>query len=68
LTIGDGAVLGAQAAAANSIEAGAQVLGYPAMDRKLWTRVIAASKRLPELIKAVRRIEKKLGIERERED
>lgn len=63
LTIGDRAVLGAQAAAANSIDAGAQVLGYPAMDRKLWTRVIAASKRLPELIKAVRRIERRLGIE-----
>jgi UDP-3-O-[3-hydroxymyristoyl] glucosamine N-acyltransferase len=65
LTIGDRAVLGAQAAAANSIEAGAQVLGYPAMDRKLWTRVIVASKRLPELIKAVRRLERRLGIESE---
>lgn len=68
LTIGDGAVLGAQAAAANSIEAGAQVLGYPAMERRLWTRVIVASKRLPELIQRVRRIERKLGVANERED
>ena len=61
MTIGDRAILGAQAAAANDIEGGAQVLGYPAMERRLWTRVIAASKRLPELIQRVRRLEKKLG-------
>jgi UDP-3-O-[3-hydroxymyristoyl] glucosamine N-acyltransferase len=65
LTIGDRAVLGAQAAAANDIAPGEQVLGYPAMERRLWTRVIVASKKLPELIKRVRRIEKSLGIERE---
>jgi UDP-3-O-[3-hydroxymyristoyl] glucosamine N-acyltransferase len=65
LTIGDRAVLGAQAAAANDIAPGEQVLGYPAMERRLWTRVIVASKRLPELIKRVRRIEKRLGMERE---
>ena len=65
LTIGDRAVLGAQAAAANDIPAGQQVLGYPAMERRLWTRVIVASKRLPELIKRVRRIERRLGMESE---
>jgi UDP-3-O-[3-hydroxymyristoyl] glucosamine N-acyltransferase len=68
LTIGDGAIVGAQAAAASDVEAGAQVLGYPAMERRLWTRVIAASKRLPELIQRVRRIERKLGVASERED
>jgi hypothetical protein len=35
------------------------------MERRLWTRVIVASKRLPELIKRVRRIERRLGMESE---
>jgi UDP-3-O-[3-hydroxymyristoyl] glucosamine N-acyltransferase len=65
LTIGDGAIVGAQASAASDIAPGAQVLGYPAMERRLWTRVIAASKRLPELVKRVARLERKLGVESE---
>ena len=68
LTIGDRAVLGAQAAAASDIEAGMQVLGYPAIERRLWNKVIVASKRLPELIQRVRRIERKLGTAPESEE
>jgi len=65
LTIGEGAIVGAQTAAASDIAPGAQVLGIPAMERRLWTRVVAASKRLPGLLQRVRRIERKLGVESE---
>src|SRR5262249_26308420 len=65
LTIGDGAIVGAQSSAASDVAPGAQVLGYPAIERRLWTRVIAASKRLPELVKRVARLERKLGVESE---
>jgi UDP-3-O-[3-hydroxymyristoyl] glucosamine N-acyltransferase len=64
LTIGDGAMVGAQTAAAGDVAPGAQVLGIPAIERRLWGKVAAAWKRLPDLFHRVRRIEKKLGIER----
>ncbi|HTO71573.1 MAG TPA: UDP-3-O-(3-hydroxymyristoyl)glucosamine N-acyltransferase [Myxococcota bacterium] len=65
LVIGDRALVGAQTAAANDVAPGAQVLGVPAIDRKLWAKVVAAWNRLPELIKRVRRIEKQLGLGKE---
>jgi UDP-3-O-[3-hydroxymyristoyl] glucosamine N-acyltransferase len=65
LTIGDFAMVGAMAAPSSDIAPGAQVLGVPAVDRRLWGKVVAAKKRLPELIHRVRRIEKKLGLDGE---
>jgi UDP-3-O-[3-hydroxymyristoyl] glucosamine N-acyltransferase len=53
------------AAPSSDIAPGAQVLGVPAVDRRLWGKVVAAKKRLPELIHRVRRIEKKLGLDGE---
>lgn len=62
LVIGDRALVGAQTAAANDVAPGAQVLGVPAIERRLWGRVVAAWKRLPELLVRVRRIERHLGL------
>jgi len=61
LTIGDGAQIAAQSGVPNSVDAGATVGGYPAMEMSLWRRVSAASHRLPELFKRVRRLERRLG-------
>ena len=61
--VGDGALVGGRGAAAQDVEPGAQVLGYPAMDRRLFGRVAAAWKRLPELLRRVKRIEQHLGLE-----
>ena len=51
LTIGDGAMVGAQTAAAGDVAPGAQVLGIPAIDRRLWAqgrrRVEAAARPVP---------------------
>ncbi len=65
LTIGDLAMVGAMAAPSGDIKPGAQVLGVPAVDRRLWGKVVAAKKRLPELLHRVRRIEKRLGLDGE---
>ncbi|MEO8603214.1 MAG: UDP-3-O-(3-hydroxymyristoyl)glucosamine N-acyltransferase [bacterium] len=60
LTIGDGAQIAAQSGLANSVAAGATVGGYPAMEMALWRRVVAATARLPELLRRVRRLERRL--------
>lgn len=63
LTIGDGAQIAAQSGVPNSVEPGAIVGGYPAMEMGLWRRVVAATARLPELFKRVRRLERRLGVD-----
>jgi UDP-3-O-[3-hydroxymyristoyl] glucosamine N-acyltransferase len=65
LTIGDLSLVGAMSAPSGDIAPGSQVLGVPAVERRLWGKVVAAKKRLPELLHRVRRIEKRLGIDGE---
>lgn len=63
LTIGDGAQVTAQGGVANSVPAGATFGGYPAVEIGLWRRTMAATWRLPDLIRRVRRLERRLGVE-----
>ncbi|HSQ01347.1 MAG TPA: UDP-3-O-(3-hydroxymyristoyl)glucosamine N-acyltransferase [Candidatus Dormibacteraeota bacterium] len=63
LTIGDGAQVAAQSGVANSVAPGATVGGYPAVEIGVWRRAVAASARLPELFRRVRRLERRLGAE-----
>jgi UDP-3-O-[3-hydroxymyristoyl] glucosamine N-acyltransferase len=60
LTIGDGAKLMAQAGITNDVEPGAVLGGSPARPRGNWLREEAALARLPELVKRVRELEKRL--------
>jgi UDP-3-O-[3-hydroxymyristoyl] glucosamine N-acyltransferase len=53
LTIGDGVKATAQTGIPNSIEAGAFVSGYPAIDNRDWLKSSAVFRRLPELKKQV---------------
>lgn len=62
LTIGDGVQVAAQSGVPNSVPAGKTVGGYPAMDVGLWRRTSAAILRLPELLRRVRRLERRLGV------
>ncbi|MCC6767229.1 MAG: UDP-3-O-(3-hydroxymyristoyl)glucosamine N-acyltransferase [Deltaproteobacteria bacterium] len=64
LTIGDGVLVAAQSGVPNSVPAGKTVGGYPAMEVGLWRRTSAAILRLPELVRRVRRLERRLGPER----
>jgi len=55
LEIGDGATITAQSGVPSDISAGALYSGTPAMENKLWLKVIAALKNLPEMQKTLRR-------------
>jgi len=60
LTIHDNAVVYAQSGIGGDVEAGAVVSGSPAFDAATWRRAITAFPKLPELLKAVRQLEKRL--------
>ncbi len=63
IEIGDGAMVGAQAGVSKSIPAGGHFTGYPARALMENKRIEASMTRLPELLKRVRELEKKLNIE-----
>lgn len=61
IVIGDGVRVGAKSGVPNSIPPGKTVFGSPAREIMEAKRIQAALTRLPDLLKRVRRIEKKLG-------
>lgn len=63
MTVGDGVQVAGQSGLTNSVPDGATVGGYPAVEIGLWRRTMAATWRLPELIRRVRRLERRLGVE-----
>ena len=62
-TIGDGAQVVAQSGVPSSVAPGAVVGGYPAVEVSVWRRTSAALLRLPGLLRRVRRLERRLGVE-----
>jgi UDP-3-O-[3-hydroxymyristoyl] glucosamine N-acyltransferase len=63
LQIGDGVQVAAQSGVPNSVPAGRVVGGYPAVEVGIWRRTSAALLRLPELLRRVRRLERRIGVE-----
>lgn len=61
LTIHDGAVVYAQSGIGGDIPAGGVVSGSPAFDAAEWRRAVTAFPRLPEILKTVRRLEKRVA-------
>ncbi len=61
LRIGSGAFLAANTAVHHDVPEGARLYGAPAMEERGWHRTVAALKRLPELLKRVRRLERALN-------
>jgi len=61
LAVGDGARLGAQAGVVGDVPAGETYTGYPAVPHFAWLRSSAALLKLPELLKQVRQLEKKVA-------
>ena len=61
LKIGDGVQIGAQSGVMQDVGAGEKVLGAPAQDPRDFMRQIAAMRRLPDLLKKVAALEKKLN-------
>jgi UDP-3-O-[3-hydroxymyristoyl] glucosamine N-acyltransferase len=60
LTIGDGAIATAQTGIPSSVEQGALVSGYPAIDNRAWLRSSAVFAKLPELQRRVRELERRI--------
>ncbi len=60
LTLGKGVIATAQTGIPNSVEPGAFISGYPAIDNRDWLKSSAVFRRLPELRKAVADLQKRL--------
>jgi len=61
LRIGEGAFIAARAGLHGDVPAGARMYGAPASEERSWHRTVAALRRLPELVKRVRRLERQLA-------
>jgi UDP-3-O-[3-hydroxymyristoyl] glucosamine N-acyltransferase len=61
LTIHDNAIVYAQSGIGGDIPAGAVMSGSPAFEAREWLRAITAFPKLPELLKTVRQLEKRLA-------
>jgi UDP-3-O-[3-hydroxymyristoyl] glucosamine N-acyltransferase len=61
LTVGDGAQLGAQAGVIGDVPPGQRASGYPARPHREQMRVIAATRRLPEILRRVEELEQRLA-------
>jgi UDP-3-O-[3-hydroxymyristoyl] glucosamine N-acyltransferase len=59
--LGDGVILTAQSGVSHDVPAGKMISGSPAFDNRLWLRAVTIFQRLPELLKRLDRLEKKLG-------
>lgn len=60
LTIHRDAVVYAQAGIGGDVEAGAVVAGSPAFDARIWRRAVAAFPSLPEMLKRMRELERRI--------
>jgi len=60
LTIHDNAVIYAQSGIGGDVPAGAMMSGSPAFEAREWLRAITAFPKLPEMLKRVRQLEKRL--------
>jgi UDP-3-O-[3-hydroxymyristoyl] glucosamine N-acyltransferase len=61
LTIGRGSVAVGQSGVTNSLEPGAMVAGYPAIDSREWRKASVVFKRLPELKRRIEELEARLA-------
>ena len=68
LTIGDGAFLGARTGVARDVPAGARVWGTPEMPERAWQRAMAALARLPEALRRLRALERRVAARDSGED
>jgi UDP-3-O-[3-hydroxymyristoyl] glucosamine N-acyltransferase len=59
-TVGDGVILTAQSAVSHDVPAGKMISGSPGFDNRIWLRAVAVFQRLPELLKRLDRLEKRL--------
>lgn len=59
--LGDGVILTAQSGVSHDVPAGKMLSGSPAFDNRIWLRAVTIFQRLPELLKRLDRLEKRVG-------
>jgi UDP-3-O-[3-hydroxymyristoyl] glucosamine N-acyltransferase len=59
-TVGDGVILTAQSAVSHDVQPGKMISGSPAFDNRVWLRAVSIFQRLPELLKRLDRLEKRI--------
>ena len=59
-TVGDGVILTAQSAVSHDVPPGKTISGSPGFDNRVWLRAVAIFQRLPEMLKRLDRLEKKI--------
>jgi UDP-3-O-[3-hydroxymyristoyl] glucosamine N-acyltransferase len=64
-TVGDGVILTAQSAVSHDIPAGKMISGSPGFDNRVWLRAVAIFQRLPEMLRRLDRLEKRINREEE---
>jgi UDP-3-O-[3-hydroxymyristoyl] glucosamine N-acyltransferase len=67
-SLGDGAILTAQSGVSHDVPAGKMISGSPAFDNRIWLRAVAIFQRLPELLRRLERVEKRLGADLDAKD
>jgi UDP-3-O-[3-hydroxymyristoyl] glucosamine N-acyltransferase len=59
-SVGDGVILTAQSAVSHDVPAGKMISGSPGFDNRTWLRAVAVFQRLPELLRRLDRLEKRV--------
>jgi UDP-3-O-[3-hydroxymyristoyl] glucosamine N-acyltransferase len=59
--IGERTVIGAKSGIISRVEAGTKVMGYPAVPERDWKRIAIAERQLPEMLHAIRKLEKRIA-------
>lgn len=62
-SVGDGVILTAQSAVSHDVPAGKMISGSPGFDNRIWLRAVAIFQRLPELLRRLDRLEKRVEAE-----
>jgi UDP-3-O-[3-hydroxymyristoyl] glucosamine N-acyltransferase len=60
-SLGDGVILTAQSAVSHDVAPGKMISGSPGFDNRVWLRAVSIFQRLPEILKRLDRVEKKLA-------
>jgi len=60
-SLGDGVILTAQSAVSHDVPPGKMISGSPGFDNRVWLRAVTIFQRLPELLKRLDRLEKKVS-------
>lgn len=67
-SVGDGVILTAQSAVSHDVPPGKMISGSPGFDNRIWLRAVAIFQRLPELLKRLDRLEKRISASTPQDD